>query len=132
PLEKSLHQRIAGCALGTKRFLWFRFFDAHQRNELGRAAGETLLIWLFDCSDKARTRSKAFAFGDFISFDWRQKKRSKEKRLVPRANPGSRRRGDFSRGHPALVEKRRTSMCGALRVCGIQPGVGIFSVKSER
>src|SRR5690606_603093 len=45
PLEKSLHQQIAGCALGTKRFLWFRFFDAYQRNELGRAAGETLLIF---------------------------------------------------------------------------------------
>src|SRR5690606_26022107 len=45
PLEKSLNQQIAGCALGTKRFLWFRFFDAHQRNELGRAAGETLLIF---------------------------------------------------------------------------------------
>src|SRR5690606_603094 len=86
----------------------------------------------FDGRVKTRTRSNAFAFGDFISFDWRQKKRSKEKRLVSKANTGSRCRGDFSRGHPALVEKRRTSMCGALRVCGIQPGVGIFSVKSER
>src|SRR5690606_38993163 len=45
PLEKSLSHQIAGCALGTRRFLWFRFFDAYQRNELGRAAGETLLIF---------------------------------------------------------------------------------------
>src|SRR5690606_35755436 len=45
PLEKSPRRRLPGFALGTKRFLWFRFFDAHQRNELGRAAGETLLIF---------------------------------------------------------------------------------------
>src|SRR5690606_4550432 len=47
PLEKSPRRRLTGFAFGTKRFLWFRFFDAHQRNELGRAAGEALLIWLF-------------------------------------------------------------------------------------
>src|SRR5690606_25753375 len=82
PLEKCPRQRLVRVCLGQKGvFLWLRFLDIHQRNEL-----ETLLISapLIACQ---RSTSKAFAFGDFISFDWRQKKRSKEKRLVPRAHP---------------------------------------------
>src|SRR5690606_24186546 len=42
---------------------------------------------------------------------------SKEKRFPDRANPATRWRRDFSTRHPCRVEKRRTSMCGALRVC---------------
>src|SRR5690606_40047983 len=71
---------------GHKAFSLVRFFDAYQRNELGRAAGETLLIF---CLSGIRTQSRqvqkseAFAFGDFISFDERQKKR-KQRKTLPR------------------------------------------------
>src|SRR5690606_40974809 len=40
------------------------------------------------------------------------KETNQRKRFVPKANPGSHRRGDFSTGHPCPIEKRRTS-CAA-------------------
>jgi len=46
-----------------------------------------------------------------------KRNRTKEKRLPDEANPASRSFRDFSTRHPGSVEKRRTSMCGALRVC---------------
>src|SRR5690606_22803293 len=90
-VEKSPRRRIPGFAVGTKAFSLVRFFDAYQRNELGRAAGETLLIF---CLSGIRTQSRqvqkseAFAFGDFISFDERQKKRKQRKTLCAQGKPG--------------------------------------------
>src|SRR5690606_17382707 len=57
------------------------------------------------------------------------KETNQRKRCLSRANQGSHRRGDFSTRHPCLVEKRRTSMCGALRVC--QPRAGIRILRSQ-
>jgi hypothetical protein len=69
-------------------------FDAYQRNELGRAADETLLILVSFAVSGMKHRSKdqwrkseASAYGGFISFDKRQKKRKQRKTLSPyRAN----------------------------------------------
>jgi len=78
-----------------KAFSLVRFFDAYQRNELARAAGETPLILASSTvseietnGESKRRKSEAFAFGDFISFDKRQKKRSKEKRFLVQSSPG--------------------------------------------
>jgi hypothetical protein len=79
-----------------KAFSLVRFFDAYQRNELVRAAGETLLILGF-CGasghgtriEDQRRKSEASAFGGFISFDKRQKKR-KQRKTPPRTELTSR------------------------------------------
>jgi hypothetical protein len=96
PLEKSL--RTSACLREVctgKAFSLVRFFDAYQRNEIGRAAGETLLILTLSLISAIETRSEnqwrkseASAFGCFISFDKRQKKRSKEKRFPVQSSPG--------------------------------------------
>jgi hypothetical protein len=98
--------------------------DAYQRNELGRAAGETLLILVFFGSfcqkiqgENQLQKSEAFAFGDFISFDKRQKKR-KQRKTLPRTGLTKRfiDAGIFLRG---ILPRRKTPhvLCGALRVC---------------
>jgi hypothetical protein len=69
-----------------KAFSLVRFFDAYQRNELGRAAVEMLLILAFWDSKRQYPqvrKSEASAFGGFISFDKRQKKR-KQRKTLPR------------------------------------------------
>ncbi|HZW17251.1 MAG TPA: hypothetical protein VFF71_00415 [Luteimonas sp.] len=77
-----------------KAFSLVRFFDAYQRNELGRAAGETPLIlpWL-TCLAGMRTKSHTCKSQKLspsaTSFLLMSVKRngSKEKRFVSRANP---------------------------------------------
>src|SRR5690606_19575340 len=51
-----------------------------------------LLILLFFscfCAEAIEPKSKAFAFGDFISFDKRQKKRKQRKTLPRQGKPGN-------------------------------------------
>jgi hypothetical protein len=67
-----------------------RFFVDYQIFEIGGAAGVTLLILVFFGSfcqkiqgENQLQKSEAFAFGDFISFDKRQKKR-KQRKTLPR------------------------------------------------
>src|SRR5690606_26642024 len=84
--------------LWHKAFSLVRFFDANQRNELGRAADETLLILTFphaihetrsakremqNAKCKMR-RSNAFAFGDFISLIGVKRNEAKKNALCPR------------------------------------------------
>src|SRR5690606_33091329 len=64
----------------------------------------------------------AFAFGDFISFDERQKKRKQRKTLPRQGKPGDSLVKGFFYATSCRIEKRRTSMCGALRVCEQVPG----------
>src|SRR3546814_7868504 len=61
--------------------------------------------------------SNAFAFGDFISFDERQKKQKQRKTLCAKGKPGCLLMKGFFERASCPREKRRTSMCGALRVC---------------
>jgi hypothetical protein len=91
PLEKSLRYCTSRREVCTgKAFSLVRFFDAYQRNELGRAAGETLSILSLSLISAIDTRcenqwrkSEASAFGGFFSFDKRQKKR-KQRKTLPR------------------------------------------------
>src|SRR5690606_24563701 len=64
-----------------------------------------------------KAKAKASALGGRISFCWPKKTRTKEKGPSPtRLTSRREERRDFPTRHPASVGKRRTSMCGALRV----------------
>src|SRR3546814_6679514 len=71
------------------------------------------------CAQLEMQRSNAFAFGDFISFDERQKKQKQRKTLCAKGKPGCLLMKGFFERASCPREKRRTSMCGALRVCGL-------------
>src|SRR3546814_9689085 len=70
-------------------------------------------------ANRRMQRSNAFAFGDFISFDERQKKQQQRKTLCAKGKPGCLLMQGFFERASCPREKRRTSMCGALRVCRI-------------
>src|SRR3546814_1241355 len=74
---------------------------------------------VFSCAQREMQRSNAFAFGDFISFDERQKKQKQRKTLCAKGKPGCLLMKGFFERASCPREKRRTSMCGALRVCGL-------------
>src|SRR5690606_1452071 len=57
---------------------------------------------------------------EFISFDKRQKKQNQRKTLCANSTPGHSLMKGFFYGTSCPIEKRRTSMCGALRVCKLQ------------
>src|SRR5690606_32170011 len=105
---------------GHKAFSLVRFFDAYQRNELGREADETLLISPFSDVLRQNVQEQEQRLSpSATSFLLMSVKRngSKERRFPDRADPAIHRWRDFSTRHPCLVEKRCTSMCSALRVC---------------
>jgi len=90
-LEKSRRQRLARLALYEEAFSLVRFFDAYQRNELGRAAGETLLILaLFAGSDgeqAAKINSKIQKLSpSATSFLLISVKETKQRKTLPRTH----------------------------------------------
>src|SRR5690606_3282610 len=78
------------------------------------------LVFLSLAEDK--TRLKAFAFGDFISFDKRQKKRSKEKRFPVHGKPDcSLMKGFF---YATSMSHRKTPHIHVRRPPGLRVGAG--------
>jgi len=76
---------------GHKAFSLVRFFDAYQRNELGRAAGETLLIfalsWLSQQSNQTQDQRLSPSATSFLLISVKRNG-SKEKRFPVHGKPG--------------------------------------------
>src|SRR3546814_19905809 len=84
-----------------------------------RSRRNALDLDVFSCAQREMQRSNAFAFGDFISFDERQKKHKQRKTLCAKGKPGCLMMKGFFERASCPRAKRRTSMWGALRVCGL-------------
>src|SRR5690606_2153946 len=91
-------------------------------------------ILFFSSRQKMTNKARATAFrplrGRVHFFGKHQ--RNKRKRFVPRANPGSHRRGGSSTGHPCPIEKRRTSCAAPSGSAGDVPDSLFLATKSEK
>ena len=122
-----------------------RAWASTKRNELGRVSGRKRLICAFAYASVERSKVRCFhsPFGERVHFfcwpthavrtakpapkgrasKMRVKETKPRKRAHPDGtNPASRLFRDFSTRHPGSVEKRRTSVRGALRVCSPRGG----------
>src|SRR3546814_7619774 len=77
-----------------------------------RSRRNALDLDVFSFAQREMQRSNAFAFGDFISFDERQKKQKQRKTLCAKGKPGCLLMKGFFERASCPREKRRTSMCG--------------------
>src|SRR3546814_709493 len=77
-------------------------------------------------ANRRMQRSNAFAFGDFISFDERQKKQKQRKSLCAKGKPGCLLMKDFSRGHPALAKNAARPCAAPSGSADVRGGGGIF------
>ena len=141
-----VHLKPRASDVSGRRFSLVPFLLAStKRNELGRVSGRKRLICAFAYASVERSKVRRFhsPFGERVHFFcWptravrtakpapkgrASKMRVKETEPKKKASPDYSVMAccsfrDFSTRHPGSVEKRRTSMCGALRVCGLHCG----------
>jgi hypothetical protein len=107
-----------GCFVGEGPFLWFVSFGPAKEMNSAATADETLLGL---CAASGIFKIKRFRpLARPSSFLLKSVKRNEPKKnaCLDKALPQWNGYRDFSTRHPGSVEKRRTSVCTALRVWG--------------